>query len=481
MLKAYDTQLDMEVLADEAAINGDAEYYRYECACCGESVNIAAGESRRVSTHFRHRNGNNETECNLYLGGGGRRLYERGTNGGNLDIYFDELQKTFQLGIAFSDASLQEHENVASKLSISGTTDYTYRDSTIDKPFYEEHISINSFVPNEQKRIIISQFSRLYVLRNGMNQASKFVKGFCEQGKLTVFKVLKNSDDNITAKLIKSNILYTGVRYFVVSHENKYAASQFSVPSSVMSEKELAFSTMGMNFFGRIITIVDVGEESIKWCCEAGYDLEMSEQFGVLWPPVAMIDDVQVVDSEDVIAFASFKLKPRGNIKINPRDIYDIGSNCYRLRLSSKVKLLYKNAEAMIEKGETVLLMDIMQQAEIVTDRVTVGSDLRYFCFSSDGVKELPSNMQYLLFAERRVKAYQSNYLVKEFMPLPVKRIQFQELITDIKKTYRTTEDFNPSDFLRISSLEAKEIISESIKTGLINSAVRRLILGGVL
>lgn len=53
--KAYDTILQSEVSAVLAAQNSGFEPYRYECACCGEEVYVAAAYSTSIEAHFRHR------------------------------------------------------------------------------------------------------------------------------------------------------------------------------------------------------------------------------------------------------------------------------------------------------------------------------------------------------------------------------------------------------------------------------------------
>ena len=68
MLTAFDTLLQTVVTADSAAVNSDNEAFRYECLCCGEEVFLAAQDSIYKATHFRHRSGNNDKECELYLG-----------------------------------------------------------------------------------------------------------------------------------------------------------------------------------------------------------------------------------------------------------------------------------------------------------------------------------------------------------------------------------------------------------------------------
>ena len=63
MLYAYDTFLQEVVSSELAAQNSADEPYRYECACCGEEVFIAAKYSNSMVAHFRHRSGNNDVDC----------------------------------------------------------------------------------------------------------------------------------------------------------------------------------------------------------------------------------------------------------------------------------------------------------------------------------------------------------------------------------------------------------------------------------
>ena len=68
MRKAYDMILSDYVDAESAAQSRGFEPYRYECACCWEEVHLCAADSRNQVTHFRHRSGNNNVECENYLG-----------------------------------------------------------------------------------------------------------------------------------------------------------------------------------------------------------------------------------------------------------------------------------------------------------------------------------------------------------------------------------------------------------------------------
>ena len=77
MLQAFDTLLQRTVEAELAAKNRIDEPFRYECLCCGEEVYVAAAKSTKKAAHFRHRRGNSDRECELYLGRMGIEKRER--------------------------------------------------------------------------------------------------------------------------------------------------------------------------------------------------------------------------------------------------------------------------------------------------------------------------------------------------------------------------------------------------------------------
>lgn len=114
MIQAFDVLLQIPVTADIAAKNRIDEPFRYECLCCGEEVYIAATNSTKKAPHFRHRRGNSDRECELYLGSTGiagalnaaqKRTHSR------TEIYFDIKQKIFYAAVSFPKEKLQEFED----------------------------------------------------------------------------------------------------------------------------------------------------------------------------------------------------------------------------------------------------------------------------------------------------------------------------------------------------------------------------------
>ena len=71
MDKAFDVILQLEVdatIISKTSYNLTGNRFRYQCLCCGEEVYLAAAGSNERSPHFRHRRGNNDKDCEQYLG-----------------------------------------------------------------------------------------------------------------------------------------------------------------------------------------------------------------------------------------------------------------------------------------------------------------------------------------------------------------------------------------------------------------------------
>ena len=103
MDKAFDAVLQSEV---DAAVIAKTSYcflgerFRYQCLCCGEEVYLAAADSSERSPHFRHRKGNNDTECERYLGQldtAEHFAFLRKHKQGHIEFYFNRDRMTFEI------------------------------------------------------------------------------------------------------------------------------------------------------------------------------------------------------------------------------------------------------------------------------------------------------------------------------------------------------------------------------------------------
>lgn len=211
MHKAYDNILQSEVSADLASQIGGFEPYRYECACCGEEVYVAASDSTRMVPHYRHRSGNNDVECENYLGQFrtiSTDSCSRRSNRERVEFYYDNNSKTFNLGLSFSESEIQscEQHNV----------DFEIRTNDLDTPFRVLSINDVNFTPDVPTLVPLDIFSFNYYLSNTLNGAKRKYD-FVKMGNTPTFFKLQGNDNDFKAKLVHSAKLFTNTQYNVTS------------------------------------------------------------------------------------------------------------------------------------------------------------------------------------------------------------------------------------------------------------------------
>jgi hypothetical protein len=223
MEKAYDTILQSAVFV---AQSGGVEQYRYECACCGEEVCIAAPNSIYMVPHFRHRSGNNDVACENYLGQYGaisidscsrKSLRER------VEFYFENKNKMFCLGLRFSADEIQYYEQQ--------NVDFELRINTSALPFYTLPINHIYFTPDVPTMISLNNFSFCYYLSNTLNDIKRQYGFFNCENMPTFFKIQGN-DSDFKAKLVRSTVLFTNVQYFVAFQSKNSTPQGIHFPGS---------------------------------------------------------------------------------------------------------------------------------------------------------------------------------------------------------------------------------------------------------
>ena len=168
MRKAYDTFLQSEVSADLAAKSSGLEPYRYECAHCGEEVRLAAASSTSMVAHFRHLNGNNDVDCEKYLGQYGAISIDsrsRKSRNERAEFYFDSGTKMFYLGLCFSENEINTYEEESARFELRTTAQ--------EQPFSSLRINNINFLPDTPRMIPIDQFSYSYHLSNTLNNVKR--------------------------------------------------------------------------------------------------------------------------------------------------------------------------------------------------------------------------------------------------------------------------------------------------------------------
>ena len=240
MLKAFDTLLQTVVTAESAAINSDNEAFRYECLCCGEEVFLAAQDSIYKATHFRHRSGNNDKECELYLGQFGTISVpnNRKNKQERVEFYYNNTTKCFVISFNFSDEEISEYEKAGTLLEI--------RDSRNAQPFFSTYIDHTTFSDGIAEKFVLDRNARPYYISNTLNNKKREYYLF-NYDTPSFFKILCNDpeDEGFTAKYIRSKSLYTGVRYFIAWTGRYTAQIKLKNIPDVYIEKEMQFLTFG--------------------------------------------------------------------------------------------------------------------------------------------------------------------------------------------------------------------------------------------
>lgn len=477
MRKAYDTFLQVVVTANLAAKNGSSEAYRYECAHCGEEVRLAAVNSKSMVAHFRHRSGNNSVDCEKYLG---QPTFidtdsdSHRTRNKQVEFYFDNVKKMFFLSLCFNEDEIIAYENKSAKFEL--------RVSDQSQAFATLSIDKANCMPDIPNLIPISCFSYDYILSNTLDGRKNKYNFFRKNGFPIFFKILGN-DFEYKAKLIRSTILYTNVPYFVVA-ESQFPLLQITyLPNEVEISHELNFKTMNRNFTGQIITIKNKTSDIESLFLSWGYQIKASESLTLLWPPATQINEVSVVCSDEMFLFSSFKLRPYGNINVCSKSVKKIGNDIFKVSIHSKVKILRKNVEVIIDKQKTYpIYYKTLQCKKTFANIYKVQGNGTYYLFNQSGTTPIIEGMSVTLTPESLIKHYNSGYLNEVIYPLPQNELSGILLLNDLLAHYKRTENFSLESFANLKlSDTAQKYIEECIENKVINSAAKRFIEEGRL
>ena len=472
--KAYDTFLQSEVSADLAAKNGGSEQYRYECAHCGEEVRLAAADSANMVAHFRHRSGNNDVDCENYLGQYGTISIDslsRKSRNERVEFYYDSISKMFFLGLSFSENEITAYGESSTKFEV--------RASSHEQAFSTLRINNLNFAPDTPRMIPIERFSYSYFLSNTLNNAKRRYDFFKKNGSPTFFKIQGN-DAEYKAKLVRSDppTIYTDVPYFVVV-ESRFSLPQASyLPRDIEVASTFRFETMGRKFIGQALTIKNKTTEVESLLSSWGYQVEAFETLTLLWPPAVQVNEVSTICSDNAFLYSSFNLEPHGNINVHSTDISKLGKGISDVLVHSRVKVFRKNAEIVIDREATYPAdYETLSLEERNTHTFTVPDDGTYYLFNRSGAEPIGEGQSVILTPGSSVRHYNSGYLNGIIYPTQQNELTGKPLLDNLLAHYKRTESISLESFAALDlSDTATGYIEECIEAGVINSAAKRFI-----
>lgn len=479
MKKAYDSILGCEIDAVTLAKNTyrkGSDYFRYQCLCCGEEVYLAAADStsntprtRRNTPHFRHRTGNNDTECELYLGTTGaveRCVSERKRNQRRISFCFNNDRKTFEIGVMFQNDELAEYSS--HRINVELKRGY------FDNAFLSVPIDKTAFIPGVMQFFTIDTYSHAYYV-NINGKVFSFDNIFSNTGKLIAFKT--RLQDNRAGRVF-SKVLYTDTRYIVIS-EDKSLIEKITSFANVKCVVELnEFYTMGKIFYSADISIIKNDYALSLFFSGQEFQLENSESFDILWPPVCAKAFDYVCEHEKIYVSSSFPVITHGNTNANCNVVNSSGLKISEIELKEKTVVYENNVDVSIIKVDREPQETPLSELEIIySDKWTVPDDYDYYLFDQDGCRHLSYEETVYLSIEERITGYKNGHLACIITGKPPITRSPEMIIEDILKYHPQTEVYNPDEFIGfVASEPILAYLEKCCSSGRINTVVKKYI-----
>lgn len=475
MDKAFDTVFQKEVSASIIArtiYRSVGEQFRYQCLYCGEEVYLAAADSTEMTPHFRHRKGNNDTECERYLGQPGAvesYVFERRKNSkSRIGFYFNIDRLTFEMGFTLSDEEIEAYSKKQAKLNL-----YT---KFLSQPFFSIPISKLGVKADSCNYFTLNEYSNTYYVSvDGDSMKYEFSEIMRLNQKINIYRSKQQGNHY---RRNTSDILYTDIEYVAISESKGNIDRLKSLQGISISEKEIQFDTLNKKFFLVKFIIRNANNDVRHFFQMQDYQIDLSEFLNVIWPPFYYKESTMVCNSDYIFVSTSFEMVPHGNIDVDDSKIELKGDKVYKIIIADKVQIHEKNIEVEIVKCNNN--SELYQAEKFITYKkiFTIQDDNDYFLINRYGCTKLNKGSKVYLLENDKVIVYRSGHIIgyiyydKETKPL------VEETIGDILKYHPQEELFNPDDYI---DYEAKGIVEDYLvachKSGLINSIVRRLIM----
>lgn len=487
MNNAFDTILQLSVSANIAAKSRGVEPYRYKCLCCGEDVYIAAPFSKKKAPHFRHKRGNNETECEQYMNqvaswfgcandlfGLGRDSYSRRNKHKQIDFFYDNIKERFEISIVLSKAEIEKYEQDETSLQLG--------DKHTRERFGSIKVNRTNFVADEQFIFPLNEFSQYYCISfSSENMSTECKQLFRSDGIPSFFKI-SGSDEEFRAKLIREGTIFTDTVYFVAFQNNREINRIKGFDKDIEIVKENIVKTMKRTFYCLVLKIVKKSRELDEMLSSYGFQIEYAEKVKLLWPPAALCDDEYEVPTDNAVLYSSFKLYAHGNTNIECDDILEIGKGVSKINIYKKTKIHCKNTEIIFSPIISVgrgLSTPKMEVTYMDTFKVPSG-DYEYYLYDEDGIIFLQEGQSVYLTQNSKIVQYRQGYITGYILYQNKEFLKGEQLLKDILCHYQRTEIYVEDDFdlCELSEI-ATRYIQECRMKGTINVVAKEYIKEG--
>lgn len=479
MDKAFDAILQLEV---DATVIAKTSYYlgcdrfRYQCLCCGEEVYLAAAGSNEKSPHFRHRRGNNDKDCEQYLGqpeAVEHYVSVRKNKHEHIEFYFNKERMTFEVSVAFSEEELSDYEQNENRMAISA--------KFYEEPFLSVPINKSNFAPSEKHFFTLKIYSNNYYVSLSANKkVYSYLDVIKKSGRLNIYNVRLQDE---RAKLHGTDVLYTGTTYIAISENENAIREIMGLENSISVEDEFNFHTIGVDFYGISFSIKSADYSLRLFFQKNDYQIEISESLDILWPPVYSVDSDFVCNDNKIYVRSSFKLISHGNTNIDGSLIQKIDDNLSEISINDPTIIYEKNIDVSIKKSymQSDALIFVDPDTRYMS-KYTVPDTYDYFLFDNDGCTRLIAGTMIYLSEKDRVVGYKNGHIKEIIRGCPLEEENPEKVIADILQYHPQSEKYNPDEFIDIiPSEDVVSYLESCYRSGRINTVVKHYIKEGLI
>lgn len=479
MDKAFDAVFQKEVDAEVVAKTlyyTEGEQFRYQCLCCGEEVYLAAADSTSKAPHFRHRRGNNDTNCERYLGQPGaveHYVSIRKYNMEHIDFGFNIEHMTFEVALMYKEEEI--NSDVMKEKEISLYTKYC------SQPFFSLLINRENLIPDVWNYFTLKEYSNDYCVSMDTRKEkivyTNIIKKDC---KLNIYRI-KQSDSHYMRNT--SGILYTNDNYLAISEDEDNIRQLISLQTVEKDSDILKFTTQGRQFYSVKFFVRSVDYASKIYFLKQELKIETAETMDILWPPVFTEDSMSVCTAKKLYISSSFELILHGNVDAKDANIKKLINGVYEVTFEDKASIFEKNIKDTIVKREKATTETVYKEPKLIyADKYEVLDNYDYYLFDKNGCTKLITGSCIYISETDRVLGYKNGHIKLIILAEPQQILNKQILINDIIKYHPQSESFKPDDFMDIEMDETVlSYVENCYRNGMINTVVKKYIKEGLI
>lgn len=492
MDKAYDKRTKREVFAKDLTIR-DKDMYRFKCLACDEYLTLSAVGSKKQSPHFRHKNGNNDKDCDYYIkfyqinSGSGKYYLPDSENNKKSYIFFNSKKNNFEFGLFFYYDEIEELYNNDSKITIEQDSAKIYNKVPITKvPLVR-----NSFTYFKMK----NPFKDLKIFID--DKLTNVVKKI-ENKNLLFFQVKSN---NLSKLISNTDNLYLDTEYIAMSKKRKKIKKLINLVSNDGNLKINELETSGETFFWTNLKFEIINSNIDIFLDSNGYNLKKSESIDIIWPPLYESNEELISMFDNLFLNSSFKLEKDKNTNASFEIIKSFKKEIYKLEITDPILIGKDNIDLKIfkdkyddQKDDTKTFKSLQARSCKILESDSVFKesidnygnlllrDYDYYLLNNCGIRRLYPGETVILKKNEKILGYEKRFKRIEILPILEKELSMEDKILDAIRFYPKLEAYTNNEFKDYSANEfLKEYLKVCQKNGQINSVVKSYLEKGLL